>query len=831
MEDLLQSVKKPARYIGHEVNAFYKPWDETKLKICLVFPDLYELGMSHIGLQILYLILNQQDEILTDRAYAPARDLENLLRRLNRPFVSLEHRRPLQEFDIIGISYPYELCITNLINILDLSCIPILAKDRDERSPLILGGGSAVANPEPIADFYDAIIIGEAEEAILEVAKTVIVWKEAGGGRKELLNALAQIPGVYIPSFFKPRYESGRFVVLEPLVAGYEKIRRRIIPELDKIPYPWKPLVPWAEITHDRLALEISRGCTRGCRFCQASSLYRPVRERSIERLLQMAEEGLRSTGWDEISFLSLSAGDYSCLTELLVSFNRRFGPEKIALSLPSLRVGSLNESIIQEIKKVRKTGFTLAPEAGTERLRRVINKDISEEDLVEIAHQVFEAGWRHLKLYFMIGLPTETQEDLYGIVRLAKKLSRLKGRYRKQVTVSISTFIPKPHTAFQWERQINLSETENRLYWLKEELGSRRIKFKWHLPKQSFLEGVFSRGDRRLSSLALEAFCLGARLDGWSEEIRFDLWLEAARRIGIDLDSYLRERLEEEPLPWDHISLGIKKEFLMAERARALSLELTKDCRFVKCVKCGVCDFKYVKNLLVKPKEILDPKKPSFIEEDGSFWYRIVYQKMGWAGFLSQLDLMRAFHRAVRRAMLPVSFSRGFHPLPRISFPRALPVGVESLHEILGIELVKYLSPEELQQRLNQELPKELAVLSVYLSRQNEVLETPDEVIYEIGLKRPIPIEKVNNFLHKKSVTLKVKRGKRLKQIEIRPYVIDLKVFGERLQITLYEPARGGVRAREVVRAILGSSADEDISRILKLPPSTSTTSRGPIY
>ncbi len=820
MEDLLYLVRKPARYIGREVNAFCKSWNETRLKVCLVFPDLYELGMSHIGLQILYLILNQHEEILADRAYAPARDLENLLRRFNRPLISLEHKRPLREFDIVGISYPYELCATNIVNILDLSRIPTLAKDRDEKFPLILGGGSAAANPEPVSDFYDAIVIGEAEEAILEIAKTVISWKEAGGSRKELLNALAQIPGVYIPSFFNPRYEKGRFVALEPLVAGYEKIRRRIIPELDKVPYPWRPLVPWTEITHDRLALEISRGCTRGCRFCQASSLYRPVRERSIERLLQMAEEGLRSTGWDEVSFLSLSAGDYSCLTELLVSFNRRFGPGKIALSLPSLRVGSLNETIIQEIKKVRKTGFTLAPEAGTERLRRVINKDISEEDLIETAYQVFEAGWRQLKLYFMIGLPTETQEDLYGIVRLAKKLSRLKGRYRPQVTVSVSTFVPKPHTAFQWERQINLSETKNRLYWLKEKLRSRRIKFKWHLPEQSFLEGVFSRGDRRLSALILEAFRLGARLDGWSDEIRFELWLEAARRLGIDLDSYLRERSEEEPLPWDHISLGIKKEFLRAERARAFLLELTKDCRFVKCVKCGVCDFKDIKNRLVKPEKIPEIKS-HFIKEEGSFWYRVVYQKVGWARFLSQLDLMRAFHRAVRRAMLPVSFSQGFHPLPRISFPRALPVGVESLYEVLGIELVKRLSAEELQQRLNQELPKELAVLSVSLSAPEKVLEIPDEVVYEVELKRPIPIEKVNNFLHKKNVILKVRRGEKIKEIEIRPYVIDLKVFGQKLQIILYEPSRGGVRATEVVSAIFGSSVEEDIIRILKLPPS----------
>ena len=821
-EEILARVRRPSRYLGRELNTEAKiPFEEASLRVCLVFPDLYEIGMSHIGLLILYLILREQEGYFVDRAYAPARDLEALLREEKVPLLSLTAKRPLKDFDLVGISYPYELCATNIVNILTLSGIPVLAKDRGEEDPLILGGGSAVANPEPVAPFYDALIIGEAEEAILEVAARVCAAKGARASRRELLEALSELPGLYVPSFFEPVYERGRFLGLTPLKPGYERIRRRVVPELDRVPYPYRPPVPWAEIAHDRLALEISRGCTRGCRFCQASSIYRPVRERSIKRLLSLAEEGLAATGWDEVSFLSLSAGDYSCLTELIVSFNRRFLPEKVAVSLPSLRVGSLNETIIEEIRRVRKTGFTLAPEAGTERLRRVINKDISEEALFETARTVFEAGWRHLKLYFMIGLPTETPEDLEGIVSLARRLSRVKGRDGPQVNVSVSTFVPKPHTAFQWEEQIGLEETRARLSFLRERLKGRRLKFKWHKPEQSFLEGVFSRGDRRLSALVLLAHRYGARLDGWSDELRFEAWLSAARELGLDLEAYLRARDLTEPLPWDHIDLGVKKEFLLKERERALLQEVSPDCRFARCLKCGVCDFKEVKNRLTddcEVPEIRPPRRP----REGRFTYRFVYQKRGFARFLSQLEVMRAFHRAVRRAGLPVAFSEGFHPLPKVSFAKALPVGVESLYEIGALELTKRLSPEEVKERLNEGLPPELSLKEVRLVAPDEALLAPDEVTYEIRLPVSLSPDKVSAFLSRRSVPLRVRRGRKEKVIELRPYVISLELKDEDLLILrLFEPREGGVRAEEVVAALLGLAPEElPPLKILKLPP-----------
>ncbi|OAG27779.1 hypothetical protein TH606_05335 [Thermodesulfatator autotrophicus] len=815
-EKILAKVRKPSRYLGREINALSRPFEEARLKVCLVFPDLYEVGMSHIGLLILYLILSQREDLLLDRAYAPARDLEELLRKEDIPYLSLTARRPLKDFDLIGMSFPYELCATNLVNILELSGIPVLARNRRENDPIILGGGSVVSNPEPVADFYDAIIIGEGEEAILELVDTLLSAREAQASRKEILNALSEIPGIYVPSFFKPVYEKGKFKGLEPLKPGYERIRRRIVPDLDVVPYPWRPIVPWTEIAHDRLAIEISRGCTRGCRFCQASSFYRPVRERSPKRLLEMAEVGLSATGWDEISFLSLSAGDYTCLTELIVGFNRRFLPERIAISLPSLRVGSLNETIISEIKKVRKTGFTLAPEAGTERLRRVINKDIREEDLFDTALKAFEAGWRHLKLYFMIGLPSETQEDLEGIVKLSKRLTRIKGRVGPQVNVSVSTFVPKPHTAFQWERQITLAETKEKLSWLKKNLSGRKLKFKWHKPEQSFLEGVFSRGDRRLSALILEAYCQGARLDSWSDEFRFEAWLSAASTLGLNLEEFLKARALDEPLPWDHLDLGVTKKFLLAERERSLTQEISPDCRYQKCLKCGVCDFKVIKNVLAKDCDF--PVEAPRIEEEGRFVYRLVYQKRGLLRFLSQIELMNQFHRAVRRAKLPVAFSEGFHPLPRISFARALPVGVESLAEVAAIELVKYLEPQELKSRLNQELPEEIKVLDVSLSSPKKALEVPDEVLYEIILPEPVPSEKIKIFMAQRSILLKVRRGKKIKEIDLRPFVIDLKAEENTLFLTLFEPREGGVRAQEVVAALLDVSPEDlEVKRIIK--------------
>ena len=787
--ELLVRIRKPGRYLEGEVNAFRKPWEAAEVRFCLVYPDLYEIGMSHIGLMILYLILNSRAPYLADRAYAPARDLEALLRKRKQPLLSWEHGRPLRDFEVVGISYPYELCVSNIVTILELSGIPVLARERGEGDPLILGGGSAMANPEPVADFYDAIIFGDGEEAILEVAEVVREWKAARGSRKELLSALSRLPGIYVPAYFRPVYEKGRLVAVEALKPGYEKIRRRVVPDLDAVSYPFRPIVPWFA-AHDRLSLEISRGCTRGCRFCQASSVYRPVRERSVERILEMAEEGLSATGYEEISLLSLSAGDYTALETLMRVLYRRFGEERVALSLPSLRVGSLTPGILEVLSRGRRTGLTLAPEAGTERLRRVINKDISEEELFRGAELARTLGWRDIKLYFMIGLPTETEEDVRAIADLARRLQR---RSRGlEVTVSVSTFVPKPHTPFQWEGQISLEETR------------RRLRLKWHMPEQSFLEGVFSRGDRRLSALVLEAHRRGARLDGWSEEFRLETWLSAAESLHLNLEDYLRPRAPEEVLPWEHLESGLSKEFLLAERERAFREEFSPDCRFEKCLKCGVCG-KNVRNVLRPSPEDREPL-PVLPSREEVYWYRIEYAREGRLSFLSQRELQRVFERALRRKRLPLAFSRGFNPRPKLSFGRALPVGIASEKEVFFVGLSEEIPEGKLLEALGDALPEGLRIRRVL--RVEAPRDTAEEARFEVVCP-PGSVLQLEDLKARLKESLVVERPSGRRTFDLRRWVSDLSLGDGKLLFTL-RLFPGAPRPEEVAAHLLRSTTEE---------------------
>ncbi len=799
--EFLARIRKPSRYLEGEVNAFRKPWEAAEVRFCLIYPDLYEIGMSHIGLEILYLILNSREPYLADRAYAPARDLEELLRERKKPLLSWEHGRPLRDFEVVGISYPYELCASNIVTILELSGIPVLARERREGDPLILGGGSAMANPEPVADFYDAIIFGDGEEAILEVAEVVRDWKAARGTREELLSALSRISGIYVPAYFRPVYEKGRLRAVEPLKPGYEKVRRRVVPDLDAVPYPFRPVVPWLA-AHDRLSLEISRGCTRGCRFCQASSIYRPVRERSLERVLEMAEEGLKATGYEEVSLLSLSAGDYTALEALVRALYRRFGEERVALSLPSLRVGSLTPGILEVLSRGRRTGLTLAPEAGTERLRRVINKDISEEELFRGAELARSLGWRDIKLYFMIGLPTETEEDVRAIAELARRLQQ--SSRGLEVTVSVSTFVPKPHTPFQWEQQIDLEETRQKLRTLKRQLRGRRLRLKWHMPEQSFLEGVLSRGDRRLSALIIEAHRRGARLDGWSEEFRLEAWLSAARALGFDLGDYLRRRAPEEVLPWEHLDSGLSRDFLLAERERAFRGEISPDCRFEKCLKCGVCG-KNVRNVLKPSPEDREPL-PEFSLKAGVYWYRVVYAKEGKMRFLSQLELQRVFERALRRKKLPLAFSRGFNPRPKLSFGRALPVGIASEKEVFFVGLSEEIPEERLFYALAEALPEGLTVREV--SRVEAPKEITEEARFEIRLP-PGAQPLTEDLRDRMDEPLVVERPSGERSLNLKEWIRDLSLKDGKLLFCL-RLSPGGPRPEEVAAHLLRSTTEE---------------------
>ncbi len=746
IQEILSLCRKPGRYIGREKNAFNKPWQEVDIRSACVFPDLYEIGMSHMGLQILYEIINKSSWALADRAYCPDTDLEYHLRAQGVDLFGLETRRPLHAFDCLFITLPYELCFSNIFTILDLSRIPVWQQDRESGAfPLVVGGGSCCLNPEPVAQLFDVIVIGDGEEAVIEVLEALRRNKEAKGHKKALLKTLSNVPGIYVPSFYKPRYGvNGRFLGIEAKKGAPERVKRRVIPELSASFQPQSPLVPNIQVVHDRLGLEIARGCTRGCRYCQASTTYRPVRERQLTEILSLVDKGLHATGWEEISLLSLSTGDYSAIESLITELMDRYVAKNISVSLPSLRVGTLTPAIMEQIGRVRKTGFTLAPEAGSERLRKIINKGITEEALLETAAEIGARGWSRVKLYFMIGLPFEAEDDVLAIPDLARKVlkaisnTKVK-RHGAKVTVSVGTFVPKAHTPFQWEGQLSIEESRRRLNLIKDRLKGKKFQVKWHDPVQSFLEGVFSRGDRRLSAVIFEAWQMGARLDAWTDNLRANYYFEAASRLGIDLESYLRLLDLEDPLPWDHIDSGVKKAFLLLERKKALGLEYTPDCRINDCQGCGVCDFKKIKPVLARPpgKEKMTIKAP---KGNGSalspFFGHIGFSKLFDARFLGHLDMVRMFLRAIRRAGLPVAYSQGFHPMPKVSFSQPVPLGTESLGEEAVLVLEKRLSAQVVMDRLNREFPLDITVSFCEISRKKYRLLPKEKVSYLVFLR-----------------------------------------------------------------------------------------------
>ncbi len=789
IQEILALVKRPGRYIGREKNAWCKPWEKALGRICCIFPDLYEIGMSHQGLLILYDIINRTDYLLADRCYCPDKDLENLLRENRLPLTSLESKRPLDEFDILAITLPYELCYTNILTMLSLCGIPLWNRERSGlRWPIVLGGGSCCLNPEPVADFFDAILIGDGEEALPEIASVVVNAKTRKTSKIALLKRLSTIRGLYIPAFYKPIYFAGKvFGGMKAMHGAPTRVKRRIVPELSADMEIQAPLVPNIRTVHDRLGIEIARGCTRGCRYCQATTIYRPVREKSVGQIMASARAGFKATGWEEISLLSLSTGDYSAIGGLITRFMDEFVPRNCSVSLPSLRVGTLTPEIMDQIIKIRKTGITLAPEAGSERLRRVINKGITEEALMETARQAFERGWKKIKLYFMIGLPSETYEDVLEIVELVKRV-REQARFAKrprggvQVTASIGTFVPKPETPFQWEKQIGIEEARKRLGMIKRGLRGKAYRVKWHDPRQSFLEGVFSRGNRHLSMLVHKAWTMGARLDAWTDNLRIETFQEAAETLGIDLSSYLSEMGQDDILYWDHIDSGIKKSFLRLEKRRALKASYTPDCRYNDCQGCGVCDFKTTKNVLKGQQGKVHTKSSAsatdWTQGQEAFFYRVEYEKLFDARFIGHLDMVRMFHRAIRRAGLPVSYSKGFHPMPRVSFENPIPLGMESMREHFIMELRKTMDPGVLCRRLQEEMIPGIGIKNVAACGKGErLLPAPVQTYWIMLPVKHAQIEaSVGHFMSLSTMMVEISRKKKRIKTDIRKAVRELR-------------------------------------------------------
>ncbi|MBQ7705150.1 MAG: TIGR03960 family B12-binding radical SAM protein [Selenomonadaceae bacterium] len=824
--DILQKVKKPARYTGGEFNSVQKNWDSVSCRMVLALPDVYEVGMSNLGLAILYGIMNKRGDILCERVYAPWIDMENEMRDKNIPLFSLESKHAVKDFDFLGFSLQYEMIFSNVLNMLDLAGINLHAAERAENEPFVIGGGPCVYNVEPMADFFDFFVIGEGEEILGEVAEKFIEWKSGGkiGGRRGFLKKILSVNGIYVPSFYQPIYDGENFIGMKVLEGAPQKIFKRVCKDMNEVATVEKPLVPFIDIVHNRAMLEIFRGCTRGCRFCQAGMCYRPARERTVENLRETARRLIDVSGYDEMSLTSLSSADYSCLNRLVEELQEDFKNEKIGFSLPSLRIDSFSIELADKLQAVRKSGLTFAPEAGTQRLRDVINKNVTEENLLEACGAAFEKGWKTIKLYFMMGLPTETDEDIAGIADLAQKVANLYRQIKKRrdvkVTVSVSCFVPKPFTPFQWYGQISLEEFMRRQKLLKSLITDRAITYNYHDAKLSVLEGAIARGDRKLCKVIETAWKNGAKFDGWSDLFKFEIWAAAFESCGVDMKYYSeRTRNIYEPLPWEHTTPGVNRNFLVSELEKSQRGETTRDCRRTSCTGCGVCMNLGVNVVDYAGTEgnreigkISNPSTPISLYPLNPTKYRCQIRKGAEIAFLSHLEYMNVFMSALLRSKLPAAYSEGFNPHLKVSFATALGVGVTSEMEYVDFELSQNIKSNEVLTRLNSHLPKgaEIVRIRKISGKVPALTAAIDFSRYEVLIDADFEsaVDAAKKFNAAKEINFTRVTPKHTREIEIKSYIAEplkiSKVDGEILltfgtKINLY----GTIKPSEVLKVL----------------------------